>query len=104
MVHYVTGYTGYSDDPDEQNGYYLALHITSPGNDNIKVRLNTVNHESGEEDHVDGTLDSDGIVVVRRESLSDMSQSIDIMVYDNDDRLIVAKTYALDLHLYNPQT
>ena len=90
-------YTGYSDDPDEQHGYYLALHITSPGNDNIKVRLNTVNHATDEEDHADVTLDSDGIVIIRRASLPDMSQSIDIMVCDNDDQPILTKTYALNL-------
>ena len=47
---YVTEYTGFSRLPEEQEGYYLALHYECEGADSIKV--NGV------------TLDSDGIHIL----------------------------------------
>ena len=29
--HYVTNYTEFSDDPDEQSGYYFPFHLTKTG-------------------------------------------------------------------------
>lgn len=29
--HHVTGYTGFSSDPDEQEGYYFPFHLTKTG-------------------------------------------------------------------------
>lgn len=58
-LHYVTGYTGFSGDPAEQEGHYIALHVTHPTADSIAVMLHggTVGHPV--------TLDEDGIAVVR---------------------------------------
>lgn len=47
----VTDYTGFSDDPAEQEGYYLVFHIAYDDADTIKV--NGV------------TLDEDGIMIKR---------------------------------------
>lgn len=57
---YVTGYTGFSGDPAEQSGNYIALHCdTIPDADAITVELvnGTVGHPV--------TLDSDGIIIIR---------------------------------------
>ena len=48
-VKYVTGYTGFSGDPSEQEGYYLVLHFESDTATSIKVN--------------GATLDSDGIFI-----------------------------------------
>lgn len=50
-IYYNTGYTGFSGDPAEQEGYYVAFHTAYDGADSIKV--NGV------------TLDEDGIIVLR---------------------------------------
>ncbi len=57
---YVTGYTGFSGDPAEQEGNYIALHAeTDFTEDSITLELinGTVGHPV--------TLDSDGLMVVR---------------------------------------
>lgn len=58
---HVTGYTGFSGDPDLQSGNYLALHITCEEADSISVLLDPT-EGSGEV-----TLDDDGIIVLRVE-------------------------------------
>lgn len=55
---YVTGYTGFSGDVEEQSGHYLVLHATHATADSIKAKLHGGKH--GEV-----TLDSDGILVTR---------------------------------------
>ena len=55
---YVTGYTGFSGDEEEQSGNYLVLHATHPTADSIKAKLHGGKH--GEV-----TLDSDGILITR---------------------------------------
>lgn len=59
-LNYVTGYTGFSGDPEEQSGNYLALHFdTIPAADSISVEL--VNGRTGHP----VTLDpSDNILIV----------------------------------------
>ena len=57
---YVSGYTGFSGDPAEQEGNYIALHAeTDFEEDSITLELinGTVGHPV--------TLDSDGLMVVR---------------------------------------
>lgn len=44
---YVTGYTGFSGNPAEQQGYYLALHYECEGADSIKVNDVTVDPNDG---------------------------------------------------------
>ena len=34
---YVTGYTGFSGDPDEQKGHYLALHVYVPDVEGVTI-------------------------------------------------------------------
>lgn len=48
---YVTGYTGFSGNPEEQEGYYIAFHVAYEGADSIKVN--------------GSTLDEDGIIILR---------------------------------------
>ena len=56
---YVTGYTGFSGDPAEQEGHYLALHIdTDAEADSIAVQLIGGDHGSAE-------LDSDRTIILR---------------------------------------
>lgn len=55
---YVTGYTGFSGDPDEQEGNYLVLHATGDTGATIKVALS--GSPAGEK-----TLDSDGLAIFR---------------------------------------
>lgn len=59
-LHYVEGYTGFSGDPAEQEGNYLAFHCsTYPEADSITVELvnGVVGHPV--------TLDSDGLIIIR---------------------------------------
>ncbi|MBR3236844.1 MAG: hypothetical protein IKF99_08375 [Oscillospiraceae bacterium] len=57
-LHYVTGYTGFSGDPEEQEGNYLALHFEAEGATSISV------HAIGSE-RAPVTLDEDGILILR---------------------------------------
>ena len=57
-LNYVTGYTGFSGDPAEQSGNYLALHITNNFDEPIVVEL--INGFHGPV-----TLDADGIIILR---------------------------------------
>jgi hypothetical protein len=50
VLHYVRDYTGFSGDPEEQNGYYICFHVAYDGAETIKV--NGV------------TLDEDGIHII----------------------------------------
>lgn len=70
-LHYVTDYTGFSGDPAEQEGNYLALKVTAIDGATITVELinGTVGHPV--------TLDEDGMIVIR---ISDQStQSVQVV-------------------------
>ena len=54
---YVTDYTGFSSNPEEQNGNYLAIHCTNNYEDPISVEIIGGTHGSVQ-------LDSDGIIVL----------------------------------------
>ena len=54
----MTGYTGFSGDPAEQEGNYLAIHFEDDSASSISVKV-----VGSEHDPV--TLDEDGILVVR---------------------------------------
>jgi len=59
-LHYVTGYTGFSGDPEEQEGNYLVLHCDSETDGaTIKVRLIGGKNEGWV------TLDSDKTIILR---------------------------------------
>lgn len=66
---YVTGYTGFSGDPAEQNGNYLVLHFEVEDEENavIQAKLEKGNNPNFV------TLDSDGILIVR---ISDAAQDL----------------------------
>ena len=49
---YVTEYTEFSGDPDEQEGHYIALHASVTNVDGATVKINNQ------------TLDSDGIIIL----------------------------------------
>lgn len=54
---YVTGYTGFSSNPAEQEGNYLAIHAADPTADSVTVEV--VGGTAGERQ-----LDSDGLIVL----------------------------------------
>ena len=59
VLHYVTGYTGYSGNPDEQEGYYIALQFEA--SDGATVKIQTI---GGLDDSRIVTLDSDMDAVI----------------------------------------
>ena len=83
---YVTGYTGFSGDPAEQEGNYIALHFET--NDpratiTVEVINGTVGHPI--------TLDDDGLCIFR---IADKdTQSIRVVATYGDD--VVTTTYDL---------
>lgn len=83
-VHYVTGYTGFSGDPAEQQGNYLALHIDSDEDTTITVELIGGTHGPV-------TLDSDRTHIVR---LRNKQQKIKITV-TKDGYDTITRTYTL---------
>lgn len=54
---YVTGYTGFSGDPEEQEGYFLALHVGVPDETGV-----TIVYTNAKGDTV--TLDPDGLHII----------------------------------------
>ena len=67
-LHYVTGYTGFSGDPAEQEGNYLAIHFEDDSASSISVKV-----VGSEHDPV--TLDPDGILVVR---IREVAKGLDV--------------------------
>ena len=67
---YVTGYTGFSGDVEEQSGNYLALKVTAVEGATITVELinGTVGHPV--------TLDEDGMIVIRITNKSTQSVQV----------------------------
>ena len=55
-LNYVTGYTGFSGDTEEQSGYYVAVHAEVPNVSGVTIKAKI---------HKEATLDSDGILIVR---------------------------------------
>ena len=83
---YVTGYTGFSGDPEEQSGNYLAFHCAADGADSITVEIIGAVSTPGEQ-----TLDSDGIMIFR---VSNTAQKIKVRAY-KDGLLANVQTYSL---------
>ena len=82
---YVTGYTGFSGDSDEQEGNYLALKATADAGTTITAELvgGTLGHPV--------TLDEDGMIVFR---IGNTSQTIRFVASKND----VSDTIVLTLN------
>lgn len=70
---YVTGYTGFSSDADEQEGNYLALKLTAEPHEKIEVAI-------GDRGPVDVT--DDGFVVIR---LTELTDPIEVTVTNGSD-------------------
>lgn len=83
---YVTGYTGFSGDPAEQEGNYLALHIDTGDVTPDRVTIMIVGGEHPAKD-VDM---SDGIVILR---IKNTSQQVQVVAYK--DGRAAAKLYDL---------
>lgn len=83
---YVTGYTGFSGDPAEQEGNYLALHIDTGTVTPDRVTIMIVGGEHPAKD-VDM---SDGIVILR---IKNTSQQVQVVAYK--DGRAAAKLYDL---------
>ena len=64
----MTGYTGFSGDPAEQEGNYLAIHFEDDSASSISVKV-----VGSEHDPV--TLDEDGILVVR---IREVAKGLDV--------------------------
>ena len=64
----MTGYTGFSGDPAEQEGNYLAIHFEDDDASSISVKV-----VGSEHDPV--TLDPDGILVVR---IREIAKGLDV--------------------------
>lgn len=71
----VSGYTGFSGDPAEQSGHYLALVFTAQEGDTITVSLTNGLHGPV-------TLDADGILIAR--------------ITDKDAQMLVVTATAAD--------
>lgn len=82
---YVTGYTGFSGDPAEQQGNYLVLHIDTA------VEGATITAQVIGGDHGAVTLDSDRTLIVR---IKNKSQKIKI-VASKEGYPTIEKTYSL---------
>lgn len=82
---YVTGYTGFSGDPAEQQGNYLVLHIDTD------VEGATIQAELIGGKHGPVTLDSDRTLITR---ISNKSQKIKITA-SKEGYPTVSKTYTL---------
>ena len=82
---YVTGYTGFSSNPAEQDGNYLAIHADDPNAD--KVTVEVVNGTAGERE-----LDSDRTIVLRIANKT--TQSVRVKSYKNN-AVKETKTYSL---------
>ena len=67
-LHYVTGYTDFSGDPEEQEGNYLALHFEDEDATSISVKVVGSDHDPV-------TLDEDGLLVIRIRSVA---QGLDV--------------------------
>lgn len=78
---YVTGYTGFSGDPDLQQGNFLALHVNVPADATVTVKLtNTV------------TLDEDRTIVLR---IADKSSQTITIVVSKTGAESITKTFSL---------
>lgn len=83
-LHYVEGYTGYSGDPDLQEGNYLALKVGGVPAD-AKVKVELLGGQSGE-----SVLDADRIFIAR---IADTTQKIKVEAISG--RNVLTQIYTL---------
>ena len=95
-VNYISDYTGYSDFPAQQQGYYLALHVAENGYGTVAVG------RSG--DLAPKLLDEDRVVIIRSNTNSDLVYDIVVSAWEsadadpNTDPPSVTKTYHVSLY------
>ena len=82
-LNYVTDYTGFSGDPELQEGNYLVFHAAVPNVEDVTITA-TMDNTS--------TLDSDGIAVFR---VRDKSTQTLTIVASKDGCESVTKVYSL---------
>lgn len=80
---YVTGYTGFSGDPAEQSGHYLALTFTPAAGATCVVKQDSTGKTV--------TLDSDGICVIRVTSADDC-----ISIEETKDGKVTRRAWSLE--------
>lgn len=90
---YVTDYTGFSSNPAEQNGNYLALRANDTGSDKIVVEL--VGGTSGPVE-----LDADKTIVLRIRNKD--TQSVKVQSFKNDV-LRETRTFSLSGLVLEPE-
>ena len=81
-LNYVDDYTGFSGDPELQQGHYLALHFAAPNYPNATITVTVTNPV---------TLDEDGIVVLYIRNKD--SQTITVVA--NNGITSITKVYRL---------
>ena len=84
-LHYVTGYTGFSSEPTEQEGNYLALKISGTP----KGSTTTVEVLGGTKGPVTLDADMNIVLLIRNKD----TQSIKVTTKNGKD--VVSKTYSL---------
>lgn len=84
MLKLVAEYTGFSDDPEKQEGYYLAIKASVPGFDDVSIQVES------EADVV--ALDSGDSFVIR---VTDKSSQT-IRVVASDGSISFSKTFSLN--------
>lgn len=85
-LHYVEGYTGFSGDPAEQEGNYLALHFAA-NDPTAEISVELIGGTVGNPKK----LDDDGLCIFR---ISNKDTQL-IRVYAESDNGTVVKTYSL---------
>ena len=85
-LRYVTGYTGFSGDPAEQQGNYLALDLSATPSTDAVIKAEVI---GGQSEGNPVTVD-DGILVVR---VANKSQKIKITATNGDN--VIERTYGL---------
>lgn len=84
----MTGYTGFSGDPTEQEGNYLALHFEVPEAEEATISVELINGSVGHP----VTLDPDGLLITR---ITDKDTQILEVVASLEGYPDVTKRYSL---------
>ena len=80
---HVTGYTGFSSKPDEQEGHYLAMKYT-PSPEDAEVHVTLVNGTVGER-----TLDEDHILITRITNPSTQKIKVRVTTEDGESEPVI---------------
>ena len=95
-LHYVTGYTGFSGDPEEQEGHFLVFHAESNMPDST-ITMEVVNGSVGHP----VTLTDDGIGIIRIANKD--NQMLRIVATSKDGQFTDTKVYSLSELTLEPE-